>query len=104
MIVFRAPRWVPAERPVPVSMRPQPTRVTVLVDTELLGAVVAGASELRLPDDVVVAVGDIVHLVERADGTNNPRCCYRLVTRKRRGEGCLVTVQAGTGHCEGRHG
>lgn len=99
--VIRQVRRIPPERRPPAVRLPQPTRVTVIVDTELLEVVVGGAKELRLPTDTRPVVGDVVHLVERADGTNSPRCCYRLVTRTYRG---VVTVLPGMGICEGRHG
>lgn len=83
--------------------RPQPARVTVVVAEDVFTAAVTGEKELALPDSAQVNVGDIVHLVERVDGGLTGRCCYRLVTRKRRGVG-LVTVQSAKGQCERRHG
>lgn len=100
MVVIREVKRTPPERPLPVAPLPQPRRVTVVVDTGLLNAAVTGEKDLTLPGGARVDVGDIVHLVERADGHNSPRCCYRLVTRTYRG---VVTVLPGTGLCEGRH-
>lgn len=99
--MIRQVRRIPPERPL-LQPQPQPRRVRVLVDTGLFEAAVAGVAELLLPGEARVEVGDIVHLVERADGQNSPRCCYRLVTRKL-GER-LVTVLPGAGLCVGRHG
>jgi hypothetical protein len=102
--VIRQVRRIPPQRALPTVAQPEPKRVRVVVDTGLFEAAVAGATELLLPGEARFAVGDILHLVERADGRNSPRCCYRLVTRKRRHDGRQATVLPGRGQCEGRHG